>query len=730
MAQSIRSDFCRLARRRVLLLVAALTLTGCGSSKTELPPQSFLPAPSGLRIQNSPSSVQLSWDAVAGASFYRIYWAQASTVTTATGNMLKSLSTTVLQSGLQEGATYAYVVVAVDERDREGQPSLVITTTLGFTPHDAPQNVRAIAGDAQVTIDWDRTPGASGYRVSVASSFGTSTVVQEGNDPSEPPIVHQKLLNRTTYTYTVRAKFGEQLGPPSLPVEATPMPTQPGVPVIIDVQIRTVAGFNAGGVASHGVISLTWTKPDHAKNYQVYAKRNQEAEIPLIPEDHPLTATSFDHEVDYEAVYEYRVEAFNEGVPSGTLDPPGPPVRASVPLPLFNNSPYYYVVRTADSSGELSASSSEASAVPRENVILTPPTAVNVSDTPRDLGKSLTITWIPSTTRGVKAQALYRSESSAPGTFTPVQTFSDSTTSSFADTTVEDGKQYFYALTALAGDLESDLSAAASAVAFSNSDLVPPTGLTVSDTPDDAGGSLTITWVPSTAHDVTAQRLYRSTNDGGPYDVITNLTNPLQDRFPDDTVSTGTAYYYTIRALRGTEQSALSNQAVGIAVGESEPFPPRSLQAIDVPADLGGAIDLSWTPSASTVSDLVTEHRLYRSTSSGGPYQLVATFKDEVPTSYRDFGVPSVPSATGLVVVPDGSNLLITWSPVAVAGDGYRLYWWEEDSLGAIQSSGTVADIITERFVHSGLTSGAHYVYAVQVQGYPAVSFPVEADAP
>jgi hypothetical protein len=627
-------------------------------------------------------------------------------------------------------------VAAVDARDHEGRLSSVVTTTLGVTPHDAPQNVRATAGDAQVTIDWDRVPNASGYRVTVTSPQSVSTVVP---DPSEPPIVHQRLLNRTTYTYTVQAKFGEQLGPPSFPVPATPMPTQPGIPLIIDVQIRTVAGFTAGGVASHGIVSLTWTKSDHAESYQVYAKRDQGPEIALIPDDHPLTATSFDHEVDYETEYEYRIEALNEGVASGQLTPPPPPVRAWVPRPLENGRPYYYVVRTAvltavpRSGSTVSytstepAASAEVSAVPGDDIFMTSPTAVTVVDTPRDSGNSLTISWRPSTTRGITEQRLYRSETGIPDSYTLLQTFAGNGTSTFNDGTVTDGSLLFYALSAMAGDMESARSAAASGFALSNSALVPPTDLSVTDTLDDSGGSLTVTWVPSTSSHVTAQRLYRS-KDGGAYTVLKDLTDPLQDRFVDDqTILAGPVYSYKIHALKDTQESAPSNQVDGIAIVNPAPFPPRSLQAADVPEDFGGVISLSWTPS---VSEDVTEHRLYRSTTSGGPYQLVAAFEDNVPSRYTDAGVPGAPSPTGLVVVPDGSDLLITWSPVAEAVDGYRLSWWEQDSLGGILSSGTESDIVTERFVHRDLTPGSRYVYAVQVRGYPAVSYPVQADAP
>ena len=713
------------------LLVATLALSGCGTTTTELPAQGVLPAPTGLRVESLSSGVRLSWDPVAGALFYRIYWALGATVSRASGTLLRSSDTTFLQSGLAGGETYAYLVTAVDSKGHEGEPSAVVTTALGPTPLDAPQNVRATAGDAQVTIEWDPVPNASGYRIEVDSSLASFTAT---NHPA-PPFVHQKALNRTTYTYTVRATFGKQVGPASLPVEATPMPTKPGIPVFIDVQVQTVAGFDdGGGVTRHGVIRLEWTKADHATNYQVYAKREQGPEIPLIPQDRPLTETKFNHgldEGDYEKVYEYRVEAFNDGVPSGLSNPQAPPARASVPTPLQNGESYTYVMWTADAVTELAASN-EASATPVENIFLIAPTSVTAFDTPRDFGNSLTVRWNPSHTRGVTSQGLYRSSTGDPGSYELLETFPDNTTSAFEDHTVTDGTQYFYALKAFSLDLESGLSEAASGISATNSSLTPPTDLSVSDTPDDTGDSLTLTWSPSTARDVDGQRLYRSTSDGGPYNIVTTLSDPLRNRFDDGPVIAGTVYYYTVHALIGAQESAPSNQGAGTAEVNHEPFPPRGLLAVDTPRDFGGAVELSWTPS---VSPAATEQRLYRSDFLGGPSRLVAAFRDRSTDHYSDSGVPSGPCPTGLTViatvVADGSSaLLITWSPVAKAIDGYRLYWWEENSAGEIVASDTVDDIVTERFVHSGLTSGSRYLYAMQVQGYPALSFPVEATAP
>src|SRR3990170_2047959 len=63
------------------------------------------------------------------------------------------------------------------------------------------------------------------------------------------------------------------------------------------------------------------------------------------------------------------------------------------------------------------------------------------------------------------------------------------------------------------------------------------------------------------------------------------------------------------------------------------PSPPSWLTALDHPADDGRAIDLSWTPSTSTG---VTEQRIYRATTTGGPYSLATTITNNTTSTYTD----------------------------------------------------------------------------------------------
>ena len=145
-----------------------------------------------------------------------------------------------------------------------------------------------------------------------------------------------------------------------------------------------------------------------------------------------------------------------------------------------------------------------------------------------------------------------------------------------------------------------------------------PAGLTAADRPNDSGGAINLTWTPSTTGGITEQRIYRSTTSGSYTTPLATTTSPT-GVYTDDGLTDGNTYFYVVRAFDGTSESADSDEASAQPVDN---FVPTGLAAIDSPDDQGGAIDLTWTPSTSTD---VTEQRLYRSTTSGGSYSLVAT---------------------------------------------------------------------------------------------------------
>jgi len=156
--------------------------------------------------------------------------------------------------------------------------------------------------------------------------------------------------------------------------------------------------------------------------------------------------------------------------------------------------------------------------------------------------------------------------------------------------------------------------------------------LSAIDHPADNGQALDLSWTPSTTSDVIEQRIYRSVAVGGPYLLVATITDNTTSAQTDTGLTNGTTYFYVVRAFDGTQESLDSAIASAIPSDNLLTNPPTGLSATDVPADRGGAIALTWTPSTSTD---VTEQRVYRSTTTGGPYTLAATVAGTA-TGYTD----------------------------------------------------------------------------------------------
>jgi len=249
------------------------------------------------------------------------------------------------------------------------------------------------------------------------------------------------------------------------------------------------------------------------------------------------------------------------------------------------------------------------------------PTGLSANDVPGDEGGSVDLTWTPSVAAGITQQRLYRSTTSG-GPYSLVTKFPDNTTNAFTDTGLASGTTYFYVVRAFNGSRESVNSNQASATSVDNIPPGAPAGLGATDQPGDNGGVVNLGWTPSSSTDVAQQRVYRSVTSGGPYNLVTTVDNNTATSYTDAGLSNGTTYYYVIRAFDGTQESANSNQVWVVPVDNLVPTPPTGAGAVDQSGDNGGAINVTWTPSASPD---VIEQRIYRSLTSGGPYTLAST---------------------------------------------------------------------------------------------------------
>lgn len=150
----------------------------------------------------------------------------------------------------------------------------------------------------------------------------------------------------------------------------------------------------------------------------------------------------------------------------------------------------------------------------------------------------------------------------------------------------------------------------------------PPTNLQASDTPQDNGGSITLTWTLSLddgagSGKVTLYEVLRRDGATGSFLQIAQIAAGT-DFYHDTTVEDGRDYYYQVGASDGTNVSYAG--PVG-PVRASDNLPPptvTTLTAADVPGDNGGAIELQWTGYAWPAD--CTGYRIYR---DGYPFDAI-----------------------------------------------------------------------------------------------------------
>jgi acid phosphatase type 7 len=123
----------------------------------------------------------------------------------------------------------------------------------------------------------------------------------------------------------------------------------------------------------------------------------------------------------------------------------------------------------------------------------------------------------------------------------------------------------------------------------------------------------------------------RSTIAGGPY--VTIAPGVTATGYADTSAANGTTYFYVVSAVNATGESGNSSEVSATPQTVGPPAPPTALVAR---AAGKKKINLAWTQSSSPG---VTQNSIYRSTSSGGPFALVATIS--AATSYNNSGLTS-----------------------------------------------------------------------------------------
>ncbi len=152
-----------------------------------------------------------------------------------------------------------------------------------------------------------------------------------------------------------------------------------------------------------------------------------------------------------------------------------------------------------------------------------------------------------------------------------------------------------------------------------------PDGLTATSDPD---GSITLDWWQNSEADLASYKVYRSTVSGGPYTLLAN--NVTTNSFNDNAATLGTTYYYVVTAVDiDDEESTQSFETFATAFDSLPPEAP-----INLSANAGDAVvTLNWGDS---FEPDFAEYAVYRSTTDGSGYALLTdglTSSDYTDTS-------------------------------------------------------------------------------------------------
>jgi len=294
----------------------------------------------------------------------------------------------------------------------------------------------------------------------------------------------------------------------------------------------------------------------------------------------------------------------------------------------------------------------------------TPPPVVEVPGTPSSVmaaagDNEVTIQW--NSVAGATSYSIYRSTTQG----TQGAKVSASTSTSYVDSTAQNGTTYYYQVSASNAAGEGPPSASSAGATPSSAVVapVPPTGL--SATAGDA--QVTLSWTAQAG--AKSYNVYRSTNADSPGSAIGSSTTT---QFTDSTAVNGTTYYYAITAVNAVGESARSAPSSGVTptVAAAVPAAPTGVNAADGVAQ----VTLSW----SAVSG-ATSYKVYRSTTQGQQGALIGsssslgfadrTAVDGTPYYYAVAAVNGVgegPASAAATVTP-----VTSWTTVKMGGGGY-----------------------------------------------------------
>ena len=631
------------------------------------------------------------------------------------------------------------------------------TPTMAQAP-SRPTGLTATAGDAQVSLAWTASSGATSYTIyrSTTSSSASLTLLVSGVTSAN--YVDTTVTNGVTYYYGVAAVNADGTSAKSTEANAEPMPPIPAAPtglaatagnaqVVLswtasieatsyNVYRGTPAGSEAGAALATGVTTTSYTDSTAVNGKTYYyvvealnlsgksGKSNEVSAEPMppIPAAPGLTVTVDGNDIDLSWTASANATTYTVYDGTSSASPPGTTLAAGLTTTSYVftgatlGKTYYFLVKAINIAGTSPASntvSAIAPSIPSAPAGLTA-TAGNAQ---------VALSWTASA--GATSYNVYRGTTAGSEAGAPLAT--GVTTTTYTDSTAVNGKTYYYVVEALNISGKSGKSNEASA------EPMPPLPSAPSLQELTGDGEVTLTWTASA--NATSYIVYNGTSSASPpgTTLVSGLTTTT---YVDTSVVVGKTYYFLVKAVNLAGKSGASN----IVSAKPIPLAPTTLTATAGDTQ----ISLSWTASTGA-----TSYAIYRGTTAGGESSTpIATVTGEAytdtgltdGTTYYytvaaiDAGGTSSPSneasatplppvaaaPSGLSATPGNAQVSLTWTASAGA-TSYDVY--RGTSTGA-ESSTPIATVTGAAYVDTSVTNGTAYFYTVAAVNLAGMSGP------
>jgi fibronectin type 3 domain-containing protein len=218
-------------------VVSALNSAGESANSTAANATPSAPAtppatPTNLQATAGNTQVSLAWTASTGATSYNLK--RSATTGGPYTNITSPTATNFTDTGLTNGTKYFYVVSAVNSSGESANSTEASATPAApATAPPTPTNLQATAGNAQISLTWAASTGATSYDVERSTtSSGPYTQIATASTNS---YTDTGLTNGTTYYYVVTAVNSAGQSADSNQASATPAAsTTPDVTITVD----------------------------------------------------------------------------------------------------------------------------------------------------------------------------------------------------------------------------------------------------------------------------------------------------------------------------------------------------------------------------------------------------------------------------------------------------------------------------------------------------------------